>query len=150
MRNRQAGKVACHYRGFTVVELMLVLILVSIVATIALPGYQSFVRKARRAEALETLYRIQVAQEKWRSSNNAYGSLADLGFNATTRSGRYNLAVNLPASPGDQTAYTATATAVAGSSQVNDAAGSVSCATLTINQDEPVYSPAGQSACWGR
>lgn len=137
-------------RGFTVIEIMIVVILVSIIASIALPSYQTYLRKARRAEALESLYRIQLAQEKWRSSNIAYGTLTDLGINATTSSGNYTLAVNLPASPGDQTAYTATATATAGSTQVEDEANGVSCSTLTINQDEPVYSPAGQSACWGR
>lgn len=137
-------------RGFTLMEILIVLVLVSILVSLAFPSYQGVIRKARRAEALETLYRIQLAQEKWRSTRTAYGSLADLGFATTTSSGRYTLSITLPASPGDQTAYTATATAVAGSSQASDTAGSVSCATLTINQDEPVYSPPGQSACWGR
>ena len=137
-------------KGFTLVELMIVMIVVAIIAMIALPTYQGMIRKTRRAEALETLYRLQVAQEKWRSTHTAYGSLANLGFAATTTSGNYSISVTLPVSPGDQTAYSASATAVAGTSQVDDTAGSVSCATLTINQDEPVYSPAGQAACWGR
>ncbi len=137
-------------KGFTIFELMIVVLMVAVLAGIALPSYQHVMRKARRAEALETLYRLQIAQEKWRSTHTAYGTLADLGFDTTTSSGNYTLSVTLPASPGDQTAYTATATAVAGTSQVKDKAKGVSCATLTINQDRPVYSPAAQAACWGR
>jgi hypothetical protein len=48
------------------------------------------------------------------------------------------------------TSYTATATAVSGSTQVSDTASGVSCSTLTVNQDQPQFSPAGQTACWGR
>lgn len=136
--------------GFTIIELMIVVILLSVIVVIAVPTYQGMVRKARRAEALETLYRIQLLQEKWRTTHTAYASLADLGVPASTGSGNYTISISLPASPGDQTAYTATATAATGSTQVDDMANGVSCATLAINQDEPVYSPAGQAACWGR
>ena len=136
--------------GFTIMELMLVLIVAAVLFSIALPSYEHVVRKARRTDALETLYRIQLAQEKWRSNNTAYGSLADLGVAATTPDGYYNISITLPVPPADQVSYTATATAVAGSSQVADSANGVSCSTLTINQNEPVYSPAGQSACWGK
>ena len=137
-------------KGFTLVEMLIVTIMLSLLLSLALPSYKAVVRKARRAEALETLYRIQIAQEKWRSTHTAYASLADLGIPATTPSGNYTISVTLPVSPGDQTAYTASATAVAGTSQELDKAGSTSCATLTINQDEPVYSPAAQAACWGK
>lgn len=136
--------------GFTLIEFMLVLVLGAILLSIALPSYQHVVRKARRTDAMETLYRIQLEQEKWRSNNPSYGTLGDLGMASTSPDGHYNIAINLPASPADQTSYTATATAVPGSSQADDKVGGVSCATLTINQDEPVYSPPGQDACWGK
>lgn len=137
-------------KGFTIIEMLVAVVLAAILVSIAIPSYQGSVRKARRAEALETLYRLQVAQEKWRTTNTAYGSLADIGFAATTPSGNYTISVTLPTAPGDQIAYTATATAVVGTSQVKDEVSGTSCATLTIDQDEPVYSPAGQAACWGK
>lgn len=139
------------FRGFTLVELMIAVVIAAILATIAVPSYMEYVRKSRRAEAMESLYTLQLAQEKWRATNTAYGSLSDLGINALTSSGNYKLAIKLPASPDDQTSYTAVATAVTGTSQADDKANGVSCATMTVDQDGPVYdSPKGVQACWGK
>ena len=133
-------------RGFTVVEILFALAVSTVLITLAFPNFMGSVRKSRRAEALDALMQIQLEQERYRANHATYGSLAQLGIAATTSGGYYTLAVNAPTAAG----YTATATAVAGKSQANDAASGASCATLTVNQDAPVYTPAGQSACWSR
>lgn len=132
--------------GFTLMELMVAVVIVGIFSSIALPSFMSTIRKSRRPDAIQSLRALQLAQERWRGNHAAYATLAQLGVNATSPGGRYTLAVLTPSALG----YTATASAIAGSSQVSDSANGVSCAVLSVNQDSPVFSPAGQAACWGR
>lgn len=145
-------------RGFTLIELMVTVAIVAILALIVYPNYMDSIRKSRRQEAINALNSLQLAQERYRANHPTYGSLADLtstygtsGISGTTGSGYYTLTVTSPTSTG----YIATATAVAGKSQVNDRAGGVSCATLSVNQEQPVDSNPVQAlslqkACWGR
>lgn len=129
--------------GFTLLELMFVLAIVGILAAIAYPTYNDSVRKSRRADGMQALRALQLAQERWRASNPSYtGDLTSLGLGSTTTGGWYTLAV----SGATATGYTATATAVSGKSQTADRASGVSCATLTINQD----ATATPAACWGQ
>lgn len=132
--------------GFTLMELMVAVVIVGIFSSIALPSFMSTIRKSRRPDAIQALRSLQLAQERWRGNHTTYGTLLELGIAATTSAGRYTIAVNTPTALG----YTATATAIAGSSQIADTASGVSCAVLTVNQDVPVFSPAGQVACWGQ
>ncbi|MDR2155871.1 MAG: type IV pilin protein [Burkholderiaceae bacterium] len=48
------------HRGFTLIELMIVIIVVAVLATIAVPGYSAYVRRGHRAEARAGL--LQAAQ----------------------------------------------------------------------------------------
>ena len=132
--------------GFTLIELMVVLVVVAILATLAMPNFFGSMRKSRRADGLQALRSLQLAQEKWRGNNTTYGTLANLGISSTSSGGWYTMAVSSPTA----TSYTATATAISGKSQTSDTANGVSCSTLTVNQDVPVFSPSGQSACWGQ
>lgn len=134
------------YQGFSLVELMFVVVIIAILAAVAYPSYIDTVRKTRRAEAMDGLQRIQLAQERWRADHSSYGALTDLAIGATTSGGYYTLSLSSVTATG----YTAAATAVTGKSQTGDKAQGVSCATLSVNQDGPVYSPAGQTACWVR
>jgi type IV pilus assembly protein PilE len=134
--------------GFSLIDLMFAIVIVGILVTIALPSFMGTMRKSRRADGIQALRMLQLKQERWRASNPSYtGNLANLGISsATTEGGWYTLAVSSVTATG----YTATATAVSGKSQVDDKANGISCATLTVNQDAPVFSPAGQTACWGQ
>lgn len=59
-------------RGFTLLELMIVVLVVAVLAGIALSGYQKQVRKSRRAEARQIIADIALRQEKWRSNHPLY------------------------------------------------------------------------------
>lgn len=104
-------------RGFTLVELMLVVVILGVLLAVAFPSYLDSVRKGRRAEGIAGLTAIQQAQERFRANNATYGNLsvpADAATlpNAsnTTANGRYTLAVTGNTASG----YTVTATAVGG------------------------------------
>ena len=109
-------------KGFTLIELMLVIGIVAILAALAVPSFLDSVRKSRRSDAMDTIMAIHLAQEKYRANNTTYGTNAQLGFDSPQISpkGHYSVAV----SGNNATGYTITATVVTGDDQANDYCGS--------------------------
>jgi len=70
---------AMKTKGFTLIELMIVIAVVAILAIIAIPSYREQVAKSRRAEAMRGLGDLQLRQERWRSNHTSYGTYANLG-----------------------------------------------------------------------
>ena len=104
-------------RGFTLIELMIVLAVIAIIAAIALPTFTEQIRKSRRAEAMNGLSDLQLRQEKWRSNHATYGTLADIGGASNPY---YTLTVTTPTATG----YVLTAAPTSGGPQVGDRCGS--------------------------
>ncbi|MFP5461486.1 MAG: type IV pilin protein [Gammaproteobacteria bacterium] len=126
-------------RGFTLIEVVIVLAMVAILAAVALPSYRDQVRSSRRTEARETMMSIQAAQERWRSSNTSYAAtLAELGRATETENYTYEISGN------SATGYTLVATAR------EKQAGDSTCATieLVVAGAETTHGPA--DACWAR
>jgi type IV pilus assembly protein PilE len=127
-------------KGFTLIELMIVVAVIAILAAIAYPSYQNYVRQARRADAHEALMRIQLEQEKRRANQSAYtNNLADLNLTATSSDGYYNLAITASSGIG----FTATATGIG--PQTSDTGCTV--LTLTVAAAGITRTPAN---CWRR
>lgn len=59
-------------RGFTLIELMIVVAIVAIIASIAYPSYQEQVRQSRRADAQAALYELSQFMERFYSTNGRY------------------------------------------------------------------------------
>lgn len=95
-------------RGFTLIELMIVIAVVGILAGVAVPSFQTPLYKARRTDGITALLQLQMSQEQWRSGNTRYASLSDL--RAPTASGMryYTLAVADPTASGYSLIATAT------------------------------------------
>jgi type IV pilus assembly protein PilE len=146
----------CHRRptgftlGFTLIELVIAIAIVAILATIALPSYQAYVRKARRSDAQAALLAIQLAEEKYRANNSNYAdntyyqaNTAALGGPATGASvlNYYSFSIT-GGGASNPNVFSVTATATGG--QANDQQSGTSCTPLSIDQTGN-RSPA---ACW--
>jgi type IV pilus assembly protein PilE len=119
-------------RGFTLIELMIVVLVIAVLAGIALSGYQKQIRKSRRAEARQVIADLALKQEKYRANNPTYGTVAQIGGAATTS--YYTVAL---AGSATGTAYTFTATPVG--DQAKDSCGvltwAMSAGTVTKTPD---------------
>lgn len=66
--------------GFTLIELMIVVVIIAVLLAIAIPSFNEYIRRSRRAEAIAGLQQMQLAQERWRSNNPTYGAGTDIGL----------------------------------------------------------------------
>ena len=118
-------------QGFTLIELMIVVVLIAIITAIALPNYRSSVVKTRRGDCQAALLSFAQAMEKFYAANYSYlgagVSAADTGAPAsevhpnacpieTGGTTYYNLTIQASSA----TNFTVRATPASGSTQVGD------------------------------
>ncbi len=128
--------------GFTLIELAISLAIVTILTLTAMAFYSSQIRQGRRIDATDALLEISLAEERYRTQNTTYGTLAQVWNNVTTTTdGYYTLSISNVTS----TSYTVTATAVG--DQANDANGSTSCTPLQIAASNGTVTKT-PAACW--
>lgn len=128
--------------GFTLIELLITILIVSILATISANLYLNQARKSRRADATDTLTSIALAEERYRTSNTTYGTLAQVWGGVTTSpQGFYSLSISNVTATG----YTLTATAVG--TQASDSDSGTSCASIqvSVSSGNVTRTPA---ECW--
>ena len=65
-------------RGFTFIELMVTVAIVSILTAVALPAYSSYVTRSRLSEAFTALAGVQLNAEQYWDSNHSYIAFARL------------------------------------------------------------------------
>ena len=65
-------------RGFTLVELMVVVAVLAIVTTIALPGYQNSKMAANETSAIASLKYVSTAQNQYRLRFGSFATLSNL------------------------------------------------------------------------
>lgn len=110
-------------RGITLLELLVVLVLVAIVASLALPAFRQQMMRVHRTEAIIALLELQNAEEKYFLRHNAYTSELSaappigLGLATASSSNRYLLSIALAL---DGQSFIATATATPGGAQAED------------------------------
>ena len=113
--------------GFSLIELMIALIILAILAILGYSSYRDKIQKARRADAIQTLIAMQLAEENYRSNNTSYGTIAQVWSGVTTTpNGLYNLSISNVSA----TSYTVTAAATG--SQSTDKENGTACTPLSI------------------
>lgn len=130
-------------RGFTLVELMIVVAIVAILAAVAIPSYREYVLRGNRTEGQSLLVEAAARQERFFAQNNAYltddANRGRLGINEARYAKYYTLTVNQVVNDGG---YTLTAT-----QQFDD----TDCGNLTLNaRGEKGRSGGGKTLeqCW--
>ena len=121
-------------RGFTLIELMVVIVIVAILAGIGYPMYTQQVDRGRRVDGRAAAMMVALAQERFFTSSNPNTftvNLADPDLRLSTQlqagrseSNNYTVAV-APGPGGIATSFIVTATSTAGDTE---------CATLTVDQ----------------
>ena len=101
-------KLETAQKGFTLIELMIVVAIIGILASIAIPQYSDYVKRGKAAEATSNLATLRIKMEQCFQDNRAYDIAACTAF-CTTTAGNFTYACS-PVSTA--TTYTIVATGV--------------------------------------
>ena len=117
--------------GFSLIEIMIVVVIIGIIASIGYPAYQNYVREARRTDAYTTLTDIAAKLERHFNDNNVYVTgLTALGYSsATPTSPEGYYVVTATAGPTATISTSYTLTAAAQSPQTSD----TGCTSIVLN-----------------
>jgi type IV pilus assembly protein PilE len=148
--------------GFTLVELMVVVVIIGIIAAVAIPAYRGAVMKSNRSSAKAALLDLAAREEKYYTLANTYAfdstntTLTTIGAQLYGSGSTTTFPINVPgtgptlytiaapsvtlASGATPASFTITATPV--NSQAND-----QCGSFTINSAGQ-QTVSGTGSCW--
>lgn len=141
-------------RGFTLIELMIVVAIVAILAAVGYPSYQDSIVKTKRAEGRAALMEIMQQQERFYTQNNAY-----FPFDSTTADNKFkwysgdgatgsSYEIKAAACTGDDIANCVMLTAMPGTAKVNAGYKDPKCGDLTLTSTGVKAASGTATNCW--
>ena len=131
-------------RGFTLIELMIVVAIVGILSAIAYPSYQEYVRRGHRAEARAGLLQAAQWMERAATATGTYPKTAQFPASLkTVPNDRYDISVNSNGS-------TFTLTAAPKGAQASDKCGNYTLTNTGLRGANGATSGAIVTDCWGK
>ncbi|WP_343036097.1 type IV pilin protein [Aromatoleum toluvorans] len=132
-------------KGFTLIEVMIVVAIIGILSAVAYPSYQSYLVRANRSVATAHLLDIATRQQQYRLDARTFGALADIGMGTPPSEVSKHYAVSVVGTP-SATEFTVQA-APTGSQLSQD----TKCGTLRINQAgaKSITGSGSVAECWG-
>lgn len=140
-------------RGFTLIELMIVVAIVAILAAIVYPSYQDSVIKAKRAEGRAALMQVMQQQERYYTQNNTYSLVSKTTPNNfkwfsgdSAASSSYEIKAEV--CTGDVIGNCVMLTAMPGTSNVNPGYKDAKCGDLTLSSTGAKDRSGTATNCW--
>lgn len=115
---QDSHKVSFGEFGFTLMEIMVVIIILGVLAGLATPAYQKTIRKARTSEAVTNLKTLHMGQKIYRVDNGSFygpqSTLATINTSLSIDLESQFYTLNIPTATASTYCATATETGVVG------------------------------------
>lgn len=120
--------------GFTIIELVVTITIISILAIFGIPTYQTYLIESRRKDAINSLFENKLELENYKYTNQIMPTSGQVTLITTTPAGFYTIVYTRV----NDDRYTMTATAITDKSQNGD----TGCTAITLTSEMDDIYPA--------